>query len=176
MSRPIAFVLIALFAAPLAGAAPPASITMGEELPFAPDVAGEVGLLTTPGGNADNIQQRCNLPQTFSKSISSELRRKGLEVTLVPNPAEATGPVLKIIIEGVLGFSGAWKGPKTLVLRGELRDGETVVGSFVVREANGMGSLFKNSCEEFAALGDKAAVDIGKWAKAPKVRARLGSA
>jgi hypothetical protein len=176
MEKPIALVLAALFAAPLAGAAPPTSITMGEEIPFAPDVAGEVGLLATPGGTADNIQQRCNLPRTFAQSISTRLRAQGLEVTLIPKPEEATGPVLKIIIEGVLGFSGPWKGPKTLVLRGELRDGETVVGSFVVREANGMGALFKNTCEEFAALGDKAAVDIGKWAKAPKVRARLGSA
>lgn len=170
-------VVITLLAATgIASAAPPAAITMGEEVPFAPDVAGEVGLLATPGGTADNIEQRCDLPRTFAQSISKEIGRKGIPVTLSAKPDAATGPVLRIIIEGVLGFSGPWKGPKTLVLRGELRDGDAVLGSFVVREANGMGALFKNTCEEFAALGDKAAVDIGKWAREPKVRARLGSA
>ena len=82
--------------------------------------------------------------------------------------------MLKIIIEGVLGFSGAWKGPKSLILRGELRDGETVLGSFFVREQ--VMKLFNNSCEEFGAAGQKAAVDIGKWLEAPRMRARLGSA
>ncbi len=176
MSRPIAFVLIACLAAPLADAAPPTSITMGEEIPFAPDVAGEVGLLATPGGTADNIQQRCDLPRTFAQTIAAQLRAKGIEVTLAAKPEGASGPVLNIIIEGVLGFSGPWKGPKTLVLRGELRDGEVVLGSFVVRESNGMGALFKNTCEEFASLGEKAAADIAKWSKAPRIRARLGSA
>lgn len=158
-----------------AHAAPPAAITMGETVPFAPDVAGEVGLLA-PGGTAENIQQHCNLPQTFAQSIADELRHRGIDVTTTAKPDEADGPVLQVIIEGVLGFSGAWKGPKTLILRGELRRGETILGSFVVREANGMGALFKNSCEEFVTLGQKAAADIGKWARAPKVRARLGSA
>src|SRR5262245_59285759 len=125
MTRPILFALIVLCATPLACADPPRTITMGEAVPFAPDVAGEVGLLATPGGTADNIQQRCNLPQDFARSISTRLRAQGVDVTLVEKPEEATGPVLKIIIEGVLGFTGAWKGPKTLVLRGELRDGET---------------------------------------------------
>ena len=157
-------------------AAPPAAITMGDTVPFAPDVAGEVGLLATPGGTADNIQQRCNLPQTFAQAIADDLRHRGIDVTTSPKPDEADGPVLHVIIEGVLGFSGPWKGPKTLVLRGELRQGETILGSFVVRESNGMGSLFKNTCEEFVSLGQKAATDIGKWARAPKVRARLGSA
>ena len=157
-------------------AAPPAAITMGETIPFAPDVAGEVGLLATPGGTADNIQQRCSLPQNFAQAIADELRHRGVAVTTTPRPEEADGPVLHVIIEGVLGFSGPWKGPKTLILRGELRQGETILGSFVVREANGMGALFKNSCEEFVTLGQKAATDIGKWARAPKVHARLGSA
>jgi hypothetical protein len=163
----------AMLVAGVVSAAPPASITMAEAIPFAPDVAGEVGLLA-PRGTTDNIQQRCDLPQTFAQSISAALRAKGIEVTLAAKPEEAAGPRLNIIIEGVLGFSGAWKGPKTLVLRGDLRDGETMLGSFVVREA-GVG-FFKNTCEEFAALGEKAAIDIAKWSQAPKVRARLGSA
>jgi len=175
MSRPIAFVLMVLLAALPAGAAPPASITMAEAVPFASDVAGEVGLLA-PGGTTNNIEQRCNLPQTFSQAIAAQLRKKGIEVAITAKPEAATGPVLNVIIEGVLGYSGAWKGPKTLVLRGELRDGETLLGSFVVRKEYSFGGIFKNSCEEFAALGEKAAVDIGKWAQAPKVRARLGSA
>lgn len=165
----------AMLAAGVTSAAPPTSITMADAIPFAPDVAGEVGLLA-PGGTADNIQQRCGLPQSFAQSISTALRAKGIEVTLAAKPDEATGPRLNIIIEGVLGFAGAWKGPKTLVLRGDLRDGETLLGSFVVRESNGMGALFKNTCEEFAALGEKAAIDIAKWSRAPKVRARLGTA
>jgi hypothetical protein len=174
MSRLFAWILAGLSLTPLVWADSPTSITMADAIPFAPDVAGEVGLLATPGGTADNIQQRCNLPQTFAQSISAALRAKGIEVTLAAKPEEATGPKLNIIIEGVLGFSGAWKGPKTLVLRGDLRDGETLLGSFVVREAGG--GLFKNTCEEFAALGEKAAIDIAKWSQAPKVRARLGTA
>ena len=175
-SRAVLTTMAVLACAASAHAAPPAAITMGETVPFAPDVAGEVGLLANPGGTADNIQQRCNLPETFAQSIADELRHWSIDVTTTAKPDEADGPVLHVIIEGVLGFSGPWKGPKTLVLRGELRQGETILGSFVVREANGMGALFKNACEEFVALGQKAAADIGKWARAPKVRARLGSA
>jgi hypothetical protein len=174
MTRPFASILAGLCVAQLVWADPPASITMADAIPFAPDVAGEVGLLAPRGGNADNIQEQCDLPQTFAKSLSTALRAKGIEVTLAAKPEEATGPKLNVIIEGVLGFSGAWKGPKTLVLRGELRDGEALLGSFVVREAGG--GLFKNTCEEFAALGAKAALDIAKWSQAPKVRARLGTA
>lgn len=174
MRRAVVVLIVSSFATPCAFAEPPASITMGETVPFAPDVAGEVGLLATPGGTADNIQQRCNLPASFAQSIAKALRAKGIEVTLAAKPEEAAGPKLNVIIEGVLGFSGPWKGPKTLVLRGDLRDGETLLGSFVVREAGG--NLFKDSCEEFAALGEKAATDIAKWAQAPKVRARLGTA
>jgi hypothetical protein len=174
-ARAVLTTLAVLACAATTHAAPPAAITMGEAVPFAPDVAGEVGLLA-PGGTTDSIQQRCGLPQAFSQSIADELRHQGIDVTTTSKPDEADGPVLNVIIEGVLGFSGAWKGPKTLVLRGELRQGETILGSFVVRKSNGMGALFKNSCEEFVTLGQKAAADIGKWARAPKVRARLGSA
>ena len=154
-------------------AAAPARITMAEELPVDRDVAGQVGLMA-PRGTIRQITAQCDLPHDIARLIAEELRRKRFTVEQVANPDEAQGPVLHIVIEGMQGFTGAFKGPKILTLRGELRDGATLLGSFVARER--VGKLFSNSCEEFIATGEKAARDIAKWMKSPKPKARLGKA
>ncbi len=158
----------------VAVAAAPTAITMSEAVPIAADAAGDVGLMATPGGNVSQYKAKCDVQTSLAKAIAVEARRKKVDVTLVPDIATATGPVLSIVIEGMLGFSGPWKGPKTLTLRGELRDGETSLGSFVAR-TKGAG-LFQGSCEDFTEAAERAAREIAKWLKAPKPRARLGEA
>lgn len=170
----LSFIVASLAFAGAAAAAAPAAITMSESIPIAPDAAGEVGLMATPGGSVNQYKTKCDVPTSLAQAIAAEARRKRIEVVLVADIATATGPVLHVVIEGMQGFSGAWKGPKTLTLRGELRDGETSLGSFVARTKGG--GLFQGSCEDFSEAVERAARDIAKWLKAPKPRARLGSA
>jgi len=147
---------------------------MADAIPFAPDVAGEVGIMSHLGSNASAIKDRCDLPTDLANAIAQKAKSRGFTVTQSAGADQAEGPVLHVIIEAVLGLTGVWRGPKTLVLRGELRDGGTVLGSFVARE-RAVG-LFQNSCEDFSEAGREAAADIAKWLKNPKVHARLGEA
>jgi hypothetical protein len=153
-----------------ATAAPPKAFTMADAIPFAPDVAGEVGIMSKLGNNASAIRDRCNLPVDIANAIAEKARGKGFTVTQSEISAQAEGPVLNVIIEAVLGLTGMWKGAKTLVLRGELREGDTVI----VRE-RAVG-IFQNSCEDFVEAGREAAADIAKWLRKPTLRARLGEA
>jgi hypothetical protein len=174
LAAPSFAVLLATLADIAAGAEPPSAITMSESIPFEEDVAAEVGLLAAPGGNAVRFETQCDLQTQLAQAIALEVRDEGVEVMLVENLDGATGPLLHVAIEGMLGFTGAWKGPKSLILRGRLTDGDTLIGSFVARATEK--GIFKNSCEQFEAAGKKAARDIAEWVKAPKRGARIGRA
>lgn len=167
--------LLALLSSTVGAADPPQPvITLAGSIPFAPDAAGDVGISASRGGNAQHFETQCDLQRSLAREIAAQAQRKGVNVVLSPDAADATGPVLHVTIEGVMGMTGMWKGPKSLTLRGELRDGDQVLGSFVARSQET--GLFKNSCEEFIAAGAKAARDIAKWLRKPTLKARLGEA
>jgi hypothetical protein len=165
---------LGLLATISSAAEPPKAISIAQAIPFDADVAGDVGVLAAPGGNAARIKTECNLSSGLAGYIAQGARSKGIQVTVVANPAEAKGVVLHVSIEGVIGYLGAQRTPKTLTLRGELRDGDTVLGSFVAREETQ--ELFRNDCKGFDATAISAAIDIAAWLQAPKMKARLGEA
>ncbi len=154
---------------------PVAEITMGELVPFAEGASGEVGLMS-PGGSAlRNIEDRCDLERSLAVAIAAEARRRGVAVAVVTHPEEATGRVLSIQIEGAVGqLGGAISGAKSLTLRGELRDGEALIASFVAREQRT--ALTAGTCKALDQCAAKLAKHIAKWLQRPKLRARLGSA
>jgi len=156
------------------GAEPPRAITIAEAIPFDADVASEIGLLAAPGGNSTRIKTECTLSTNLSAYIARGAHDKGIQVTRVADLAEARGVVLKLSIEGVMGYMGAQRSGKSLTLRGELLDGDTVLGSFVAREETQ--ELIRNDCKGFDATAVSAALDIAKWLLAPKMKSRLGEA
>ena len=167
-------IVFAAFATVSFAAEPPKAITIAEAIPFDIDVAGDIGVLAAPGGNATRIKNECNLSSSLSDYIVRGAHGKGIQVTRVANLEEAKGVVLHVTIEGVMGYLGAQRTPKALTLRGELRDGDTVLGSFVAREETH--ELFRNDCKGFDATAISAALEIAKWLQAPRMKARLGEA
>jgi len=75
----------------------------------------------------------------------------------------------------VMGMrGGAWTGVKSLTLRGELRDGATLLGSFVARAERS--SMTKGTCATLVDAGEELAAPIAKWLLKPVLKARLGEA
>ncbi|MCC7463792.1 MAG: hypothetical protein IT480_15190 [Gammaproteobacteria bacterium] len=121
------------------------------------------------------IEAQCQLQTRIPEAIAAQATRRGLKVRLTTPDEAAAGRVLTIVIEGVLGAAGgAWTGTKSLVLRGELRDDGTLIGSFVAREQQT--ALTQNTCEALTTCGRKLAAQIARWLKTPTLKARLGSA
>jgi hypothetical protein len=176
MSRIVSLVslLFAAVASVATAAEPPKSITVAEAIPFDADVAGDIGFMAAPGGNAARIKSECNVSRGLAGYIVRAAHAKGIQVTLVADPEKTSGVVLHVTIEGVMGYMGIQRGPKALTLRGELRDGATVLGSFVAREETK--ELIRNDCKGFDATAISGALDIAKWLTAPTMQARLGAA
>jgi len=167
--------VLLLSAAGAVAAESPRAITLSERLPFAEDAAGDVGITGGPGGMAKGIEERCDLQRAIPRAIAAAAARKHVTVVLSENPEAAAGPVLAITIEGVMGMrGGAWTGAKSLTLRGELRDGAAVLGSFVARAERT--SLAKGICATLIDAGEELAAPIAKWLQKPVMKARLGEA
>ncbi len=163
--------------APVLSDETPAStaISMSETIPFAEDAAGDVGIMAPAGGMANSIEEKCDLQRLLAEAIVERAKRKGIEIVRTPHPEAATGRVLRIVVEGVLGMQGgAWTGTKSMTLRGELREGDQVIASFVAREQQT--ALFMNTCDALIDCGGKIAAHIAKWLAKPVMKARLGSA
>ncbi len=158
-----------------AGGESPALITMGEAVPFASNASGEIGLMSPKAGALRRIETHCDLERGLAVAIAQEARKLGVAIAVVPRIEDATGRVLSIRIEGAVGqLGGAMSGTKSLTLRGELREGEVVIASFVAREQRT--ALTAGTCASLTQCGDKLARHIAKWLKKPVMRARLGSA
>lgn len=174
LSTALTSLAAALFATLTSAAEPLKIITIATEIPFDQDVAGDIGVLAAPGGNAARIRSECNLSTGLANYIARAARDKGIQVKRSTDLAQADGVVLQVRIEGVMGYLGAQRTPKTLTVRGELREGDTLLGSFVAREETQ--ELFRNDCKGFDATSISAALDIAKWLLSPTMKARLGEA
>jgi hypothetical protein len=170
--RIVSLALAAFLAAPLiAEDRKPLSlpVTLTTQVPFAKDAAGDIGMFTPRGGTKSRVEDECGLQVFIPETLVAAATKKKLSIVLSPHPEEAQGRVLGLIIEGVLGGGGAM----SLTLRGELKEGDLLVGSFVSRHRGGS---FGGNCEALRKTVKDAAQDIVKWLKEPTLRARLGEA
>jgi hypothetical protein len=168
----VAILVMVSASAHAAGAVLVAPVYLSESIPFEADAAGEVGLFSPKAGSRQRIEDQCDLQRKLAVAISEQAKRKGMTVVLTPDLETAQGRVLKIVIEGAQG--NAWISVKSLTLRGELREGTTLVGSFVAREENM--AIVSGTCSTLLTCGNKLAAHIAKWLKQPKLKARLGEA
>lgn len=174
--RPVIGGCLLLFVAAASGeAADGTTITMGEVVPFAEDSSGAMDIFSPAGGAKRRVESECDLGRALSESIASEAKSKRIQIVRIPEVEAAAGKVLLMKIEGAAGqLGGPWTGTKSVTVRGELREGDTLVGSFVAREETT--PFFAGTCRAFTHCVERIATDIVKWLRRPTVKARLGSA
>jgi hypothetical protein len=82
------------------------------------------------------------------------------------------------IVSAVGGGGGAWSGPKSVTVKGELREDGKVIGSFTASRFSGGGAWggFKGTCSIFGRCIKVLGEDIAAWLKKPTMNAALGNA
>lgn len=172
--------VLALFAT-LATAQEPAqenaasgAIAISEVIPFSTDTTNAHNPLSS-AFMQERASTECNMGQTLSELIVASAGKSGIEVVPTPGIESATGKVLVLEIESVQGrVGGAMTGTKSLTVRGELREGDSIVGSFLARRQKT--PLVSGTCKALIKSMSKMAADIAEWLEHPRMRARLGSA
>ena len=96
----------------------------------------------------DAVREECNLDTTVPRWIAAAAQGRVSTVDSVPQD----GSVLSIQITDAAEAGNAFAGRhKSLTIRGELRDGDKVVGSFRARRSTGGGmwGAYKGNCSFF---------------------------
>jgi hypothetical protein len=152
-----------------------APISISDNIPFARAATTNPGSPISESFTQNQVEQKCGLGQRLSDVIAQGARRQRIVVHVTPALDEAEGRILVMEIEGVTGrVGGAMTGTKALTVRGELRSGETVIGSFVARRQRT--ALAAGTCKALTDAVEKLAKDIVKWLRDPVMKARLGTA
>ena len=150
----ITAVLLTCFLAAAAASAEPAELL--SRTPYA------------PGALVPRVQDECSLDTQIPTTLAAatgELRTveklgKGRRLELTIQDVHAPG-------------GGAFSGPKWVTLRGELRDGDKLLGSFVAKRQTVFGG---GTCGMLQKVIDAIAGDVAAWLAAPSTDARLGNA
>ena len=137
------------------------SVTIAKILPYAEGV-----------GSAA-VRTECDWNTQFSTFLA-EFAKSGVTVSST-DIEQAQGKVLFMTVTHVhTAGGGAYSGPKWATIRGELRDGANVIGSFYANRTTSTGSL--SACSALNRVGKAIAKDISIWLKAPSIDAKLGNA
>ena len=124
------------------------------------------------------VRAECALETKLSDFIKSYAESNGVSVTSEKGDnANAAGRVLDVRITHALARGGgAWSGPKSVAVRGELREGGKVVGSFRARRTSGGGAFggFKGTCGILDRCAKTLGKDIAQWLKSPAMDSHLG--
>ena len=170
----IVALLLAIATASVA-AGPDEAIAIREVIPFAGDLTDTTGSGLSDASTEGSVKAKCDLGRTLSERIVSGAGSKGVRLVRTAQIEQAEGKVLHVEIDGVQGrLGGAMTGTKVMVVRGELRDGDTVIGSFIARRQQT--ALASGTCKAFTNCVKTIAKDIAKWLKNPVMKARLGTA
>jgi hypothetical protein len=151
------------------------AISISDAIPFLDSASSELGVASPKTFMRRQIEDTCGLGRALSEAVVSSARRKKILVVPTADITEAQGKVLVIAIEGARGqIGGAMSGTKSLTVRGELREGDAVLGSFVARRQQT--ALAAGTCKSLIKCARQISKDIAKWLKNPVPKARLGSA
>lgn len=169
MLKPVLFLIAAiLFSWSSDGAAEDAVYHVISPVPFA-DSSGATG----------NVKAECRLESRLPQFIA-EAARRGVKVTVGPAPKEgAEGKFLYIEIVNVVGpGGGAWSGPKSVTVKGEVVENGETIGSFVASRYSTGGAFggYKGTCSILGRCIKALGKDIAGWLKSPTMDAALGDA
>ncbi len=125
------------------------------------------------GIGSDAVRNKCDWNTQLSTFIV-DFAKSGVVVSDAGG-APATGKMLSMTIVGVHSVGGGgFTGPKWATVRGELREGGTLVGSFVANRTTTKGGL--TACSALIRVGKAIGKDIAVWLRAPSLDATLGNA
>ncbi len=100
-------------------------------------------------------------------------------VELVDAKPGKSGRVLELTITEVYApGGGAWSGPKSMTVKGVLRQNGAEVGNFTARRYSGGGmfAAYKGTCSIVGRCAKAIGKDIAQWLRSPSKDARLGDA
>ena len=169
MRNPVLFLITAiLFSWPLEGVAEDSVYNLVSPVPFAEG-----------SGASSKVKSECLLDTRLPQFIA-EAARQGVTVVIGPTPeADAEGKYLKIEFTSVMGpGGGAWSGPKSVTVKGELIENGEVIGSFIGSRysTGGVFGGYKGTCSILGRCIKALGKDIAGWLRSPTMDARLGDA
>jgi len=141
--------------------------TISDTLPFAEG-----------SGASSKVKSSCKLETKLPGFIRSAAKN-GVAVELATEPLDnVEGKVLYIEFTHVLGSGGgAWSGPKTVTVHGELRENGEVIGTFTASRYSSGGAFggFKGTCSILGRCVKTLGSDIALWLQNPTMDAMLGN-
>jgi hypothetical protein len=124
-----------------------------------------------PGVASDAVRKECQLETNIPQAIAEA----GGDDVKVTDDAGKSGKVFTGKITNVLApGGGAWSGPKSVLIEGELKENGKVVGTVAARRNTTRGGY--GTCGMLNHAAKAAAKDIAEWFKSPSMDARLGDA
>ena len=119
-------------------------------------------------GVTDAVRAECRL----ELQIPEEIARHTPVTVVLAADGQGGARVLTLEVTKILApGGGAWSGPKSVTLHGELIQGGAVVASFDARRTTTRGA---GTCEMLGYVVDALAKDIRPWLVAPTLNASLG--
>lgn len=142
-------------------------ITMQRPVPYAENSA-----------VADNIQNKCKIPEQLADFLKTAAEAKGTTVNFTESAVDTSkGRVLKLEILDAMSMGNAFMGhAKSTIVRGELFENGKRVGGFMARRNSmgGMWGAYKSSCSVLGRTAKTLSGDIAVWLENPSDNAKLG--
>lgn len=136
------------------------AIKMGNTIPFA-----------NASVASDAVKAECKLETNLPQFIS-EFAGSAVEIDDKPGKG---GKVFHAKITNVLApGGGAWSGPKSVLVEGELKENGKVIGTVAARRNTTRGGY--GTCGMLNHAARAVGKDIAGWLKSPSMGARLGDA
>ena len=159
---------IAFMPATVAAKEQAADVTVSQTIPFAEN-----------SGANSTVKAECQIQTRLPEFIKS-FAKDDPQVVLTADPIDQVkGRVLILEIVSVVGAGGgAWTGPKSVTVKGELWEDGKVIGSFTASRYSGGGAFgaYKGTCSIFGRCVKVLGEDIAAWLKSPRMNAMLGNA
>ncbi|WP_428102722.1 hypothetical protein [Candidatus Rariloculus sp.] len=128
---------------------------------------------------SDAVRNECTL-QTRLPEFIKDGARGDVDIVISDEPLDnVAGKVLRLEYVNILGAGGgAWSGPKSATVSGELWENGELIGSFVASRYSRGGAFggFKGTCSILGRCIRTLGVDIARWLGDPTMDARLGNA
>jgi hypothetical protein len=121
-------------------------------------------------GVTDAVLAECGLDRKIPQEIAAQTP---VPVVLAETP-DGGARVLNLQVVHIFApGGGAWSGPKSMTMHGDLVQGGQVVASFDVRRTTTRGG---RTCEMLDYIVDAMGKDIREWLASPTLNAKLGEA
>lgn len=130
-------------------------------------------------GVPDKVRKECVIDKQLPEFIESFASKNNIAVVKKDGAVSSKdkGKVLVMEFSDVVGVSGgAWSGPKTVAVSGELFENGKKIGSFKGRRTSGGGAwgAYKGTCSILGRCVKTLGKDISDWLVKPTMNARLG--